>query len=244
MTFTTDTYDTGYAKSRERFERDTAKHEMTVLRDDGLYRHIRFMRPGDSFYLYDLVTWPGYLAIVGDCEDYVFCRLTDMFEFFAGSRQADGINPSYWSEKLRCGRGRDLARTYSEDMLRSHVIEWFESETGPIDPEAFAREDYFTSLDLTLGQRISLSRALEADVLEDWEGGGEQGAHGRLRDFEWFYDGRESWDYHERGTPSVTISDSWEWDLRDFDGHFLWACWAIRRGIERYRAATSAEVAA
>lgn len=27
-----------------RFARDTAQHEMTVLHDDGLYRHLRFQR--------------------------------------------------------------------------------------------------------------------------------------------------------------------------------------------------------
>lgn len=238
-----DTYEDGYAKSRERFERDTAEHEMTVLRDDGMYRHVRFARPDSSSYLYDLVTWPGYLAIVGDCEDYLFCRATDMFEWFVGRGQ-DGINPHYWSEKLCGDRGRDIACGYSEDALRARVIGWFEDMTGPINPEAYVREDYFTSLDLAVWQRLSLSRALEAEILSDEDGEGEAGAHRRLRDFEWFCDGSEAWEYHPHGTPSVRIEESYEWDLRDYDGWFLWCCWAIRRGIERYRAATTELAAA
>lgn len=79
------------------FEVDTADHRMTVLKDDGLYRHLRFARPGSSMYGYDLITWPGYLAIVGDVEPYVFRRLTDMVEFFAAGR---GTNPTYWAEKV------------------------------------------------------------------------------------------------------------------------------------------------
>lgn len=231
----TDTYENGYGAARERFEHNTAGHVMTILRDDGAYRHVRFARPGDSFYLYDLVTWPGYLAIVGDCEDYMFRRLEDMFEFFGGR---DGINPDYWSEKLCGDRGRNIARSYSEDALRARTVQWFEDQTGPIDPDAYAREDYFTSLDVTFGQRLSLSRALENDVLNDFDGEGEAGAQRRLSAFEWFYDGSETWDYHAPGTPSVQIRDPWEWDLRDFDGWFLWCCWAIRCGIEQYRAAT------
>ena len=32
-------------KIAERFKRETAGHQMTVLHDDGLYRHLRFMNP-------------------------------------------------------------------------------------------------------------------------------------------------------------------------------------------------------
>ncbi len=231
-----DNYANGYGPARERFERDTAEHTMTILRDDGAYRHVRFMRPGSSFYQYDLVTWPGYLAIVGDCEDYLFRRHEDMFEWFAGP----GINPHYWAQKLCGDRGRDIARRYSEDALRACVLQWFEEMTGPIDPDAYAREDYFTSLDLTVGQRLHLSRMLEDDVLRDEDGEGEAGAHRRLRGFEWFHDGSDTWDYHSPGTRSVRIGDSWEWDLRDFDGWFLWCCWAIRSGIAQYRAGAQA----
>ena len=52
--------------SRERFAKDTATHAMTILRDDGLYRHLRFKRPNTSSYYFDIITWPGYLAITGD----------------------------------------------------------------------------------------------------------------------------------------------------------------------------------
>ncbi|WP_369213893.1 hypothetical protein [Streptomyces flavofungini] len=111
-----------YPEIAERFARDTAKHEMTVLHDNGLYRHLRFRAPRFSEYWFEIVTWPGSLAIRGDVGDgYVFTRLTDMFEFFRSDRS--GINPHYWAEKL--GGGRASVKEYSEEALRQRVVEQF-----------------------------------------------------------------------------------------------------------------------
>ena len=52
---------------------------MIVLRDDGVYRHIRFKKPGTGCMHFDLVTWPGYLCYSGDMGCYVFCRLNARF---------------------------------------------------------------------------------------------------------------------------------------------------------------------
>jgi hypothetical protein len=104
----------------ERFPRETAEHAMTVLHDDGLYRHLRFARPkpGSSMYWFDLITWPGSLTIRGDLgESYTFSRLTDMFEFFRS--KSGGINAHYWSEKL--DGHRDVAREYDEDKFAETV---------------------------------------------------------------------------------------------------------------------------
>jgi hypothetical protein len=112
-----------YPEIAERFARDTAKHEMTVLHDDGLYRHLRFMNPKSSEYWFEIVTWPGSLAMRGDVGDgYVFTRLNDMFEFFRSDRRW-GINQHYWAEKL--GGGRRSVKEYSEARLRQLVVERF-----------------------------------------------------------------------------------------------------------------------
>ena len=100
----------------EWFARDVADHQMTVLHEDGTYRHLRFKRPDTGTYWFDLITWPGCLAINGDMQSFLFARLTDMFEFF----RADSINPTYWSEKLRASSG---VRRYSEDVFRDRVNE-------------------------------------------------------------------------------------------------------------------------
>lgn len=109
-----------YADSLARFNRECGNHEMTVLHDDGLYRHLRFNTPAHSLYWFDLVTWPGYLTISGDFGCYTFARIGDMFEFFLLT--GDSINPSYWAEKVKAG---DL-RGYSDDSFTKHVTEHFE----------------------------------------------------------------------------------------------------------------------
>jgi len=114
---------TDYSESAARFARDSAAHEMVILHDDGLYRHLRFRSPKTSEYWFDLITWPGRLAMCGDLgDDYVFSRMPDMFEFFRADRRW-GINPHYWAEKL--GGGRRSVKEYSEELLRQRVVEQF-----------------------------------------------------------------------------------------------------------------------
>lgn len=189
------------AQVRERFDADTAEHQMTVRKDDGLYRHLRFQKPGSWIYGFDLVTWPGYLAIVGDAGDYLFSRIPDMFEFF---HSPSGINPDYWAQKLQ-GPGTDTARQFSRDSFRQQVLWWFDS----------------VSEDLRQGEADALRIALDDQVLDDPCGElDETEAHRRLRDFEFL---------------GHQMSDSWEWNIREFDSRFLWCCWAITWGIDQYR---------
>jgi hypothetical protein len=113
------------AEIADRFHQDTTRHQMTVLHDDGLYRHLRFMRAGGGEFWFDLITWPGCLTIRGDYGDaYTFTRERDMFPFFRADRHW-GINPHYWSQKLD-GR-RQSATEYSEDVFRQTVCELFVS---------------------------------------------------------------------------------------------------------------------
>lgn len=109
-----------------RFQRDTARHELRVLHDDGLYRHWRFSKRANGYgeFWFDVITWPGCLTIRGDYGDaYTFTRERDMVPFFRG--QPGEINAHYWSQKLD-GR-RESATEYSEDNFRQIVCELFVS---------------------------------------------------------------------------------------------------------------------
>ncbi|KAB7753684.1 hypothetical protein [Mycolicibacterium mucogenicum] len=175
----------------------TRKHEMTVLRDEGTYRHIRFKEPGTSIWWFDLVTWPGHLVITGDLQDFHFSRLDDMFEFF---RKPPGyINASYWSEKL-CGPQR--FESFSPDSLKrqvyKHFRDWCRDNEGPHYP---------------------LWRAIRDEVLDYLDECDETLAHQRLHRFQF---GR------------FNFGDSWEWNLRDYDWHFLVSLHAIVWGIKQY----------
>jgi len=122
-----------YPEIAERFYREVAHHELTVLHDDGLYRHLR-MKPNrtrSSSYWYEIITWPGNLVFRGDGETYAFSRAQDMFEFFRSGLYKDGsihINASYWAEKLTSHR--EASQNFSEKKFSKHVREILRENEG------------------------------------------------------------------------------------------------------------------
>lgn len=105
---------------RERFNRETSGHRLTVLRDEGLYRHLRSTNPQyGALYGFDLITWPNGLLIRGDGPNFVFALhpTADLFEMFRGS-SSGGINPGYWKEKVRAGQ----VKAWSEELFRTWLV--------------------------------------------------------------------------------------------------------------------------
>lgn len=101
------------------FTKHIAQHEMTVYKDEGFYRHIRFGRPKSSIYYFELTTWPGYLAVTGDCGDFLFTRTTDMFTFFRRNIGSElSINHGYWQEKCVAGE----TKKFDIDTFHKNVI--------------------------------------------------------------------------------------------------------------------------
>lgn len=87
--------------TEQKFLNDVKNHSLEILRDDGVYRHLKFSRPDVSFFWFEIKTWPNRLAICGDMGDMTFSRLHDMFQFFRSWDENElKINPSYWSEKV------------------------------------------------------------------------------------------------------------------------------------------------
>jgi|HubBroStandDraft_2_1064218.scaffolds.fasta_scaffold12081_7 predicted HAD superfamily Cof-like phosphohydrolase len=239
-----------------RFAQNTAAHEMTVLRDDGLYRHLRFfgvttMPDGKvsrtSAYWFELVAWPGGLVINGDMGSAHFTCTDDMFGFFRGGRGR--INPGYWAEKA--GSGRDGLCRYDEDRFRQLVMEYVGE----------AEEDW-----------PGLTAAVERDIFPDglgslaeWDTASEDGARAALDEFRFgntwtatcscgeSLEGADemtalSWrsghinDGNARRThlsenrlvEGFRFRDTWEWDLTTWTYQFLWCCHAIVWGIGQY----------
>ncbi len=210
---------------RESFVRATAEHQMSILHDDGLYRHLRFQKPGTSIYYFDLVTWPGHLVVCGDLGDYHFSRTRDMTEFFAPSGARGGfedrrwgVNLYYWGEKLLGGRpGRAGAMSYSHDAFRAQLYSWAAKEAAH-------------NADCEMYPGL-LQEALEREVLDEHTHSMDEALE-RLRDVE-----------DEIGE-RLWSDDAWEWDLREFDASYVWCCWAIVWGLEQHRAAATEAVAA
>lgn len=203
-----------YAPIARRFKNETAKHEMTILLDQGLHRHLHFAATSGSAYWFDLVTVPGALIFQGDGESFVFRRVRDMFEFFRSNpdRKAMRINPHYWSEKLT--NGRDSVKVYSSELFKQRVKEELD----------YARES---------GDRPrGLVKAVRKEILESWEIDHEDSARRVLDEFEFYV--KEDDRYDPDKQPDFAFSDTYEWDLKDYDWWFLWACHAIVWGIARY----------
>jgi len=227
-------------KIRDRFARETAGHEMAVLHDDGLYRHLRFTNPQyGGIYSFDLITWPGALAIRGDInEAYVFTRLTDMFEFFRSKRRR--INPHYWSEKLDGDRARTQA--YSMDLFDEEVAR--ELKVAEEDyPGITAAWNAHVEAEFNTEYEDEARRALdefefgEAYKAHCSECGWQAGADDRTDAIRQAVRHRRDFgDMHVTSIENLafTFTDTCEWDLRDFDWSFLWACHAIVDGIRRY----------
>jgi hypothetical protein len=204
-----------------RFLRDTVDHQMTVLHNDGLYRHLRFqqevwrpplvkpLRSGIGWF--ELITVPGSLIFRGDGESFVFARLEDMFEFFRSSAY-NGPNVGYWAEKVTSDQ--ECLKRFDGELfvktMREHYLELVRE--GQVPPGT---------------TKALLSHA------EDYDLSYEENARAFLDDFE------------HRG---FRFQDTWDFDFRDYDWWFLWALHAILWGIARFdgveRPAVPAEAAA
>lgn len=198
---------------RTRFLADVAGHEVTILRDDGVHRHVRFLSPKGSEHWFDLITWPGRLCIDGDMGTYVFSRLPDMFEFFRAKPElieawgADGlfIDEAYWAGKLISTDRMGVTR-YDPELFRACVKQDFEGWCEAHEPTEALRTD--------------LWEAIEDEVLsvEDYD---EHSA-------------REAASEFSHPGCSLRFEDFWEHDLRAWTLHYVWCCYAIAWGIQRY----------
>jgi len=200
--------------TEERFLADVSSHTMTVLHDDGVFRSLRFAKPGTGNMHFVLTTWHGHLAITGDMGDAIFSRLEDMFEFFRTEpyTRRDGvtenlpINPGYWAEKCkavsRFGGMDEFDMDCFRDAVKYHFDTYFEDEE---DPE----------------KKAECWEEIESQVLSlDPET--SENAYRTAMDFE-----------HE----GFTFQDFCEHSLTSYTFHFIWILYAITWGIRQYDAA-------
>lgn len=217
------TYREQIAESRRRFDAETAHHEMTVLLNNGLYRHLRFRNPERSAYWFDLITVPHALIFRGDGESYVFSRLTDMFRFFGHEIHKDGslhVNPQYWAEKLTSHRQYE---SYDEEVFTKRL---WEEVDRMIDPAEYGR------VHADQAQRYRDEVQL---MLDDGMYGSADLAISMLENFNFWNEESHEWDSsysHE----NIRFEESWEWvgSCTTYDWWYLWACHAIVWGIQKF----------
>ncbi|SET52433.1 hypothetical protein [Nonomuraea wenchangensis] len=237
-----------YPEIAKRFAMDTRWHKMTVLHNDGLYRHLR-CRGRRGLYWFDIVTWPGSLAIRGDLNDaYVFSRTPDMFQFFRARRSKE-INPDYWAEKLP--EGRHSVQKYSQDLLHQHIRQALRDEYEDFLHARLTERASQLGLDTVnlLGPELAkpcheqtrdhmrrLRKAVHEHFFDPWWGCGTEYEETVLR-------GLDEFSFTSDDGHKFQFEGWQEWDLRDWDWSFLWACHAIVWGVQRYDAVKSAEKA-
>jgi hypothetical protein len=217
-----------YKCTEDQFLKNAGSHAMTVIRDDGIHRHLAFRKPAGSEYWFQLITYPGELVITGDMGTYVFRRLEDMFEFFRADRacaehrgQKLGINPQYWGKKLQAApaNGRE---EFSGEIFHAHVKEAFDNWVERNKP--YADDD---CEDCTKEQReafdeakANLWEALSDDVLSYI---GDVRAFDAANAFQW-----------EESNWRFSLDDCWEWRCTEYTFQFIWCCYAIAWGIKTY----------
>jgi hypothetical protein len=200
-----------YKKQFEQFENDVAEHTVSVLREDGLYRHLRCRRDDSYIYGFDIITWPGYLCYSGDMGCFVFTRLPDMFAFFRGRRTAM-VDRGYLAEKAVAADKHDGIREYSEELFRAAIKVDFDTfvESHSLEPSR-AAEVWQSIEDDVLSSADNHSEAVSAALAFQWP----LDAYGRGRH---------------------VFPDFWEHRLEDYTTRFGWCCYAVPWAIEHYDA--------
>lgn len=206
-----------HTPAHDKFLIDVKDHKMTIIKDEGLYRHITFRdRPGSSFYRFDLITWPGYLCITGDCETFVFERESDMFEFFYDPSRPFSINPYYWSEKVVSGRSG--ITEFSEDKfnaaVKADLIAWMRYRRSEI-----SKED----------RRELYDEVVEQIINSD---GDQSIKYNLISEFVFEYKVVDSGLGGDRKT--FQFIDFFEHNTEEFTFHFIWALRAIAYGVHHY----------
>ena len=190
-----------YAEFTERI----ASHTVTVLRDDGLYRHLRCRAHGYA-YSFDIITWPGYLAYVGDMGSFVFSRLPDMFEFFR-EKESPLVDRQYFAEKAVAADKHDGIRKFSEERFKVVV-----------------KEDFATFTDgWTDEERAELWSEVEDRVLVFLDEGYSSVMRAAL----------DLTATHEGRTLPV-FPELWDTSMEEYTPRFWWCCYAIPWAVARY----------
>lgn len=189
----------------ERAAKDIAGHELTILHDDGLHKHLLYRNPRSSEFWFTITTAPGTLTVHGDMGTYVFAREQDMIAWFLGGSWPGRPNVDYWAEKCVSAGGRRGLKEYSETALRQRIEEALSSE---VESEA-----------LTPDEEVALRREAR-----EYLGGLDLRnayAQGELDDFRW--------------RTLQPFTESWEWEPYEYTYQYVWTAHTLLAALLTYR---------
>ena len=193
--------------TKESFLRDVKDHKLTILKNDGLYRHLFFKSPFNSNQYFEIITFPGGLLFTGDMGTYEFERTDDMLDFFRHPRREFGINTVYWAEKVK-----------SESVFGNGIREF-----DPIRFRENVKErwsEYFES-DLQSEEAQIVWIEIEEQILcgedSDWD------LVSKLNNF-----------YMGSQDTNFTFDDFWGDNCKTKTYHFIWCCYAVAWAVIQY----------
>jgi hypothetical protein len=173
---------TDYREISAQFAKGAASHQMTVLHENGFYRHLKFTNPErGSFGAFQIITWPyNLVAKTGWTFHFDIDATEDIFEVFRRTAHPGQINPSYWQEKVRAGRDEieGLDENSFERQVKQHVADAIRSGRAP----------------------RGLSREVLRDIFEWGDISHEDGARAELDAFNyegWTFGETWEWDFSQ-----------------------------------------------
>lgn len=200
--------------TQERFLEDVRDHQLKIIKDDGVHRHIQFKKSDSCTHWFDLITWPGHLCISGDCGTCVFSRTHDMFGFFRSKTGTMLINPHYWGEKLDSISRFGGFRRFDQEKFKNRVKEHF--------------EDYMVARIQDESLKSELWKEIEDEVL--YNSDEEHRAYQSVNDFR-----------YEIGDHTFEFSDFFDGGgTENYSVQFIWNLYAIVWGIMKYDEAKNA----
>ncbi|MCS6179784.1 hypothetical protein [Shewanella baltica] len=205
--------------TRTSFLSDVAEHQLTILKDDGVFRHM-VLSQGSFEHRFEITTWPQHLCISGDMGCYVFSRVQDMFCFFRQSGDDWGVNASYWEEKVLAECKTDGTREFDAkeaDQRLEQFLQWFVEGLDPTNEE---EAEAINSATNAVKEFTQNRENAEWDVVY------------RLN----------NWDEEDAG--GMTLDDFWDGWKDRFTYRFIWCCYAIVFAIRQYDEATQSKEAA
>ncbi len=215
----------------DRFLADVKDHQMTIIKEDGVHRHVRFAQPRSSCMRFDLITWPGHLCYTGDMGTYVFTRLFDMFEFFRRAKKDYAIDFRYWAEKVEAADKGDGVKKFSFEKFTREINDWIDRREEEYKPD----DDEPEQIELHKAAFVELREAIKDDVLSADEN--DVRAFDAANDFEHSGD---AWQAAFGPKSKFAFYDFWEVDLTEYTHRFVWCCYALAWGIKQYDAAKEA----
>ena len=101
----------------ERFEQDTAEHELNVIVDDGVNRIMKFAKAGTSCYSVSVLQTNNRICFTGDMGEFVFVNHNnDMLAWFHGNESL-----SYIAEKCRAGDKHEYNEAIAKESVEMRV---------------------------------------------------------------------------------------------------------------------------